>query len=225
MESNNYYKNFLAAERLTKVYALATPRVKQYLAAEIGHIAKQLQLSDIFLELGCGYGRFLKEISHKVKFAYGIDTSHASLKAGQQYLENITNIRLAQMDAIKLAFPDHSFDIVVCIQNGMSAFHVSPRALIAESIRVTKKGGRLVFSSYSAKFWEERLEWFQIQSRAGLVGEIDWEATKEGMIVCKDGFRGMTFGPDDFKTLVASFGFPFNICEVDESSVFCEIMV
>jgi ubiquinone/menaquinone biosynthesis C-methylase UbiE len=225
MESNGYYKNFLAAERLAKVYALATPRVKQYLAGEIEHIAKQLQLSDIFLELGSGYGRFLKEINHKVKFAYGIDTSHASLKASQQYFKNMTNIRLAQMDAVKLAFPDHSFDIVVCIQNGMSAFHVSPRALIAESIRVTKKGGKVFFSSYSTKFWDERLKWFQIQSKAGLVGEINWEATKEGIIVCKDGFRGMTFGPDDFRTLVAPFGLPFDICEVDESSIFCEIMV
>jgi 2-polyprenyl-6-hydroxyphenyl methylase/3-demethylubiquinone-9 3-methyltransferase len=127
------------------------------------------------------------------------------------------------MNAIKLGFMDHTFDVVTCVQNGISAFHVSPRALIAESIRITKKGGKVFFSSYSDKIWEARLEWFQIQSDAGLVGEIDWNATKRGMIVCKDGFRGMTFSPDDFKTLVIPFGLPFSVDEVDESSIFCEI--
>ena len=65
------------------------------------------------------------------------------------------------MDAINLGFQDSIFDMVVCIQNGISAFHVDLRALIQETIRITKPGGKILFSTYSDKFWEQRLKWFQ----------------------------------------------------------------
>jgi len=44
-----------------------------------------------------------------------------------------------------------------------------------------------VFSTYAAEFWSERLRWFELQAAAGLVGEIDYEKTKDGVVVCKDG--------------------------------------
>ena len=52
------------------------------------------------------------------------------------------------MDAAALGFRDRVFDVVVCIQNGISAFKVDRRALIAEAIRVTRPGGSVLFSSY-----------------------------------------------------------------------------
>jgi 2-polyprenyl-6-hydroxyphenyl methylase/3-demethylubiquinone-9 3-methyltransferase len=42
------------------------------------------------------------------------------------------------------------------------------------------------------------LKWFELQSEVGLLGEIDYEKTKEGVIVCKDGFTATTVGPEDF---------------------------
>ena len=68
-----------------------------------------------------------------------------------------------------------------------------------------------------------RLEWFRIQSEQGLVGEIDWDATREGEIVCKDGFRGTTYTADRFAAIVSELGRRCTITEVDESSLFCEI--
>ena len=57
-----------------------------------------------------------------------------------------------------------------------------------------------------------------------LLGEIDEEATGNGVIVCKDGFRATTFSPDDFLALAANLGLAVEVFEVDESSVFCEII-
>jgi 2-polyprenyl-6-hydroxyphenyl methylase/3-demethylubiquinone-9 3-methyltransferase len=36
------------------------------------------------------------------------------------------------------------------------------------------------------------LEWFEIQSAHHLIGEIDYQAAGNEMIVCKDGFRATT---------------------------------
>jgi 2-polyprenyl-6-hydroxyphenyl methylase/3-demethylubiquinone-9 3-methyltransferase len=127
------------------------------------------------------------------------------------------------MDAVRLGFRDGAFDRVVCVQNGVSAFHVDARDLVREGVRVTRPGGLALFSSYSESFWEDRLEWFVLQAEAGLVGEIDWDRTGDGRIVCRDGFTATTFTARQFAALAAEIGVDARIVEVDSSSVFCEI--
>jgi 2-polyprenyl-6-hydroxyphenyl methylase/3-demethylubiquinone-9 3-methyltransferase len=97
--------------------------------------------------------------------------------------------------------------------------------LIAETIRVTKRGGYCLFSTYSSKFWEDRLEWFIIQSDAGLLGEIDYEKTRDGKIVCKDGFVSSSFDESYFRKLAENLSLESNIVEVDESSLFWVVQV
>ena len=114
-------------------------------------------------------------------------------------------------------------DAVVCIQNGISAFHVNPLQLISEGVRVTRPGGVAIFSSYAASFWEERLNWFRLQAAEGLLGAIDEDRTKDGVIVCHDGFTATTVGSSQFRQLTASLNALVMITEVDNSSLFCEI--
>ncbi len=225
MNSDHYYLKQLSAERLQQCYDLAPPRVKQYLDAEIQHVMDKIGPSDIVLELGCGYGRVLEKLAMKAKKVVGIDTSRPNLIFAKKRLKTISNCSLLQMNAVALGFLDRSFDLVICIQNGISAFKVDPKNLISESIRVTRTGGRILFSSYSEKFWMDRLEWFKLQAEAGLIGEIDWSATRDGVIVCQDGFRATTFGPAEWLSLIPPSQTEFNIEEVDDSSLFCEIRV
>lgn len=219
-----YYSDKLAAERLAKVYELAPPRVRQYLEAEISHVTGRLSPSDHVLELGCGYGRVLSRLAEKAALAVGIDTSLASLRSARQALGALPNCHLAAMDAAKMAFREGAFDVVVCIQNGISAFHVDQLELMHESLRVLRPGGRALFSSYAARFWDHRLEWFRLQSEAGLLGEIDYERTGDGRIACKDGFTATTVSPGDFSRLAANLGVKAAVHEVDRSSLFCEIV-
>jgi 2-polyprenyl-6-hydroxyphenyl methylase/3-demethylubiquinone-9 3-methyltransferase len=222
---NHYYTNKLSALKLKQVYEVITPRVQQYLDAEVNHVLQKISSSNLVLELGCGYGRVLSSLANKSKTAIGIDTSLSSLLLGKEIFSDISNCFFAQMNAGQLAFPNHVFDVVVCIQNGISAFHVDVRKLIEESIRVTKQGGLILFSTYSEKFWNHRLEWFQLQSDAKLLGEIDYEKTKNGNIVCKDGFTATTIPPEQFLALTANLNnIKATIEEVDESSLFCEIL-
>jgi len=221
----SYYANKLSAERLRQCYEIAPRRVKQYLEAEIRYVGDKILPSDTVLELGCGYGRVLEKLSLKAKMVVGLDNSHSSLELAKKLLRGIPNCHLFQMNALALGFQDRIFEVVICIQNGISAFKVNQRDLIGESIRVTKAGGTILFSSYSDKFWKDRLEWFRLQAEKGLIGEIDWKATRNGVIVCKDGFKATTVSPSEFVSLASQFGIKPKIEEVDDSSLFFEILV
>jgi 2-polyprenyl-6-hydroxyphenyl methylase/3-demethylubiquinone-9 3-methyltransferase len=220
-----YYEAQLAAERLRRCYELAPPRVKQYLAAEIEFVRSKTKSTGSLLELGCGYGRVLRELVGAAKRVWGIDTSPGSLTLARQTVGGHANCRLGLMNAAQLGFGDRQFELVICIQNGISAFRVDQRQLLTEATRVTRTGGRVLFSSYATGFWADRLAWFRRQADEGLLGEIDEAATGDGVIVCKDGFRAVTVGPQGFRRLAAEVGVAAQIFEVDGSSLFCEILV
>lgn len=221
---SNYYSEKLSAEKLRRVYEIAPKRVEQYFDAEVNHVLQKIHQHDSVLELGCGYGRIFSSLSKKSKSVCGIDTSFSSLQLGKEMFGNFSNCFFVQMNAVQLAFPDSIFDVVIGIQNGISAFHVNQLDLIRESLRVTKPNGVVLFSSYSEKFWKFRLEWFQMQSEAGLLGEIDYEKTHDGMIVCKDGFTATTVSREQFKVLTSKIdNIQVTIEEVDNSSLFCEL--
>ncbi len=222
---NNYYSQKLSAERLRLCYEIAHPRVKRYLDAEIGFVLDKLNPSSLVLEFGCGYGRVLQRLAEKAKIVVGIDTSPASLMSARKKITNVTKYFLAEMNAVELGFCDGQFDVVVCIQNGISAFKVDQRKLIREAMRVTRSGGRVLFSSYAERFWGERLKWFEIQAAHGLIGEIDYDKTGHGVIAGKDGFKATTVSAENFVALISDLGIIPQITEVDNSSIFCEILV
>ena len=222
---NPYYAQKLSAESLEQCYKLAPPRVKKYLEAETDFVLERIKANDIVLELGCGYGRIFPKLLTKAKAVFGIDNSFLSLGYAKKIFHKSGSIYLAEMNAANLGFKDKVFDAVICIQNGLSAFKVDQQKLVDEAIRVARKGGQVFFSSYSEKFWDHRLEWFQIQSEHNLIGEIDYKKTGNGVIVCKDGFKAVTISKDDFISLTSSTGFIPDVVEVDNSSIFCLLEV
>jgi SAM-dependent methyltransferase len=225
MKGQGYYAKRLSAERLRRCYEIAPVRVKQYLEAEIEYVLSFLGGREQVLELGCGYGRVLSRLCLKAGRAFGIDTSWDSLLLAKTELAGYANSFLICMDAVSMGCRDGVFDLVVCVQNGISAFNVDQHRLLAESVRVTRAGGRVLFSGYAERFWEHRLDWFHRQAAEGLVGAIDTEATGNGVIVCRDGFRAGTLRPQDFLRLTRSLGVKASVREVDGSSLFCEVEV
>jgi len=225
IENPDYYSKKLFAQKLKKAYEIASPRINQYLEAEIQYVNDRIQSSDTVLELGCGYGRVLKRLADKVNKIIGIDIAEASLKYAEEYLIGKSNVELHFMTARSIKFNDETFDAVVGIQNAVSALKIEPKLLLQESMRVTKDGGKVFLSSYSEKIWEERLSWFIQQSDEGLLGEIDHNKTKNGTIVCNNGFKSTTYSESDFKKLVRELKLDATIEEVDESSIFCVITV
>jgi len=219
-----YYAERLSGERLRRCYEIAPPRVKRYLEAEIGHVVERLRPDDTVLELGCGYGRISGRLAGIARRVVGIDTARASLELARRIGGGGARCAYLLMDAADLHFRDRSFDAVVCLQNGICAFGVDPSTLLKEALRVTRRGGLVLFSTYSDGIWPERLAWFEAQAAEGLVGEIDRTRSRAGEIVCRDGFRAGRLTPAEFRSLASEVVAMPEIVEVDGSSVFCEIV-
>ncbi len=220
-----YYSYLLNSNNLKKCYEIAPIRIKKYLQAEIAFVANKCSEEDILLDLGCGYGRVSFELLDRVNKVVGIDYSSENINLANELNGKNKRCEFHVMNAIDLEFRNHTFDKVICVQNGISAFKVDPVRLMYESIRVTKKGGMVLISSYSQKFWNDRLEWFELQSKEGLIGEIDYTMTRNGTIICKDGFKATTFSKEDFLKYASNFNVKTTIHEIDNSSIFCEMIV
>ena len=152
--SRDYYTRKLHAGRLDRVYALAGPRVRQYLQAEIDHLQAALAPGDRVLELGCGTGRVLAPLAQVAGHGWGVDNAAASIMWAYRAHPELT---LAVMDAAALGFAAQCFDIVVAVQNFISACGLPPEQLLRECLRVTRPGGRIFLSSYAERFWPHRL--------------------------------------------------------------------
>lgn len=218
MESG-YYEKKLNAEKLYQVYQTKIPQVRDYLRSEIEFVRERLRGDETALELGAGYGRIMKELSPSLRRITGIDVSEQSVALGREYLGDLANCTIETMDAHAMAF-DETFDVVLCLQNGLSAMKGDPENLVRRSLGVLAPGGTAFFSSYSPKFWEHRLAWFQEQEEKGLLGEIDMENTGNGRIVCKDGFTATTFDREEMERLGKASEYPYRVEEVKDSSIF-----
>lgn len=219
---NNYYAEKLNSQSLFKVYETKIPRVKQYLEAEIDYVRKRLTGRENILELGAGYGRIVRELSPCCASIVGIDISEESVELGKEYLKDFPNASMVTMNAHELDF-NHSFDVILCLQNGLSSMGAGMED-IKKILGLLAPRGTAYFSSYSSKFWEWRLKWFEEQAGKGLLGEIDYDKTKDGVIICKDGFRAITHSPEDLRVIGEDSGYPYVIDETDESSVFLIII-
>jgi len=206
-----------------RCYEVAPPRVKKYLEAEIRFVLNSLRPGDTVLELGCGYGRATFRLSEIARFCVGIDTAFESIDLATKLAGTGSRCEFLCMDALNLGFTDCSFDAVVCIQNGICAFRIDQKSLLLEALRVMRPGGIVLLSTYSDRFWSDRLEWFEAQAAEGLVGRIDYDESGDGVIACKDGFRSGRLTPDALRALCSALGQDPEITEVDESSVFCRI--
>ncbi len=193
------------------------------MAAEIEHVLARLAPGDRVLELGCGYGRIMRELAPTAGLVCGVDTSLASLRLGREHLAGLDNVALVCADAADPGCRPGVFDVVCCLQNGISAFKVEPRRLFEVALTAARPGGRILFASYAAEFWPNRLAWFRIQADHGLVGEIDENATGDGEIVCRDGFTATTYDARDFRALAAACGRDARVETVAGSCLFCEL--
>ena len=225
MITKYYYSQNLNAKRLYEVYQTRYPEVKAYLKSEISFVRSGLCSTDHVLELGAGYGRIMKELASSCKSIYGIDISQDNVTFGQEYLQEVPNAKLIAMDAHKIE--PEAFEVplqsVLCLQNALSSMKVEPFSYVHKMMTLLSPGGRAWISTYNPKFWPHRLAWFQEQAEKGLLGEIDTELTKDGTIACKDGFESLSHSPEQLAEIGKASSYPFDVQEVDGSSVFLVI--
>jgi phosphatidylethanolamine/phosphatidyl-N-methylethanolamine N-methyltransferase len=106
-----------------------------------------IRRDDQILEVGVGTGISLPLYPRRCSVT-AIDLSEGMLERARTRVRqyNLRNVRLIQMDATRLKFPDNYFDIV------FAPYFIScvpdPLAVTREMRRVCKRGGRLVFLNH-----------------------------------------------------------------------------
>lgn len=120
---------------------------------------------DWVLDLGCGEGRHaIGAYVERGVHCVGVDLNAADLHSAARKFApfrteyppcGVRSFSLALGDALRLPFPDHSFNLVICSE---VLEHVGPyHQVLAEIRRVLKPGGTLAASV--PRFWPEWICW------------------------------------------------------------------
>ncbi len=113
----NYYDEKLNSQKLFQVYQTEIARVKQYLAAEIEFVRKDLKKTETVLEIGAGYGRIVRQLAPYCAAITGIDISDESVAFSKDYLRNFANASIKKMDVHGIQV-DNTYDIICnCFYN------------------------------------------------------------------------------------------------------------
>ena len=97
------------------------------------------------LDVGCGTGWYIEELSPLLAAATGIDLSANMLSVARHRLPNAV---LLQADARSLPFPSARFDVVLCTRVLSHLSRIEPA--IQEMRRLLRPGGLLVVSNVDA---------------------------------------------------------------------------
>lgn len=93
------------------------------------------------LDIGCGNGALLTELSPRLSFGRGVDESAGVVERARRRTQHIDGLEFEKIDGPRLPFPDAYFDIVISL---MSFRYLDWDPLLAEIKRVTKPGGRFL---------------------------------------------------------------------------------
>ena len=90
------------------------------------------------LEIGCGYGKQLKNLCREEIFVVGCDFSYPQLAKAKEHCQGL-KIWLVEGDGAKLPFRDRSFDLVLSSAVILHNPFEKAREIISEMIRVSRK--------------------------------------------------------------------------------------
>ncbi len=117
------------------------------------------------LEVGCGTGLILREITPVAKTAVGLDISRQMLAGARD-----RGLDVLQGSASQLPFADGSFDMVVSFK--VLAHVREIQKAMDEMVRVTRPGGRLILEFYNPR----SLRYLGKKVRSGMISETTSEA-------------------------------------------------
>lgn len=113
------------------------------------HLTATRHLGDVrglrVLEIGCGLGAFAELLAERGASLVAADFSPAAVEQAAERLRGYDDATAIVADIEALPFPDESFDLVVSLETLEHVPH-PPRGL-AELVRVTRLGGRLIVTS------------------------------------------------------------------------------
>jgi ubiquinone/menaquinone biosynthesis C-methylase UbiE len=95
------------------------------------------------LDIGCGNGAFLRQISPKIENLHGVDASAGMLNVAKQKAatEKISNVQFSKIMGPALPFADNQFDAIISV---LSFRYLDWDPMVNEILRVLKPGGQIL---------------------------------------------------------------------------------
>lgn len=112
---------------------------------------------DHVLDIACGRGKssFIVSCMFPEATVIGMDLVPGNIDVAKTLFDNVPNLSYEEGNAMQLAFPDGSFDRVMCLE---AAFHFPDREqFLREASRVLRPKGRLVVVDFAWKTDAQRI--------------------------------------------------------------------
>ena len=139
------------------------------------------------IEIGCGIGTDLVRFARGGAIVTGVDLSDTAVRLAKTNFDvNGARGRFVIGDGAALPFPNNSVDVVYA--HGVLQYSADPRAIVEESQRVLRPGGRAIFMVYN------RVSWLMALSRIMNVGLEHADApglrlSSQASRSCRNGFQ------------------------------------
>ena len=175
-------KEFSRATAYASEYEDKTP-ISHFFNARIRRVAELL--SDFekgkVLDIGCGPSRIGQIFRGKTIEYYGVDVSDKMIKTAIEVFGNNAQFHFALGNIENLAFPEDSFDVVLCL--GILEYVLDGNAAIREVQRVLKPNGVLIATMLNEwspyRLWQTYGYW-KFCSGARKLGRL-MKTTKNGL--------------------------------------------
>jgi ubiquinone/menaquinone biosynthesis C-methylase UbiE len=144
----SYYVSFLKATDALEDVPVIRESMRQQMRLQPGHQV---------LDIGCGLGsetKVLAKIVGEKGRAVGLDVAEIMVKTARDFAqaERLNNVDFQVGDVSRLNFGDHTFNS--CRSERVFMYLKDPRQSLAEMIRVTQPGGRVVIYDFDWDcFW------------------------------------------------------------------------
>ena len=201
----NYWETFVKK---------ASKPIQDWLRQESIFLKKNITKNSIVLDVGAGYGRNVLDIAKIAKKIIGIDKSKFIIDATSKIAKKYKNVEFYCQDALKINYPNNSFDYVLCLGNTFGNLDKDKISLLKEMERVCKKGGKIYICVYSDKALTIRLKEYK------KIG-IHIKKIKGGIVYNDSGQLSEQFSKTQLKRLFKKVGLEANIIELTSISYMC----
>ena len=122
-------------------------------------MVRALELADVrpgqrVLDIACGRGEVVLQSAMRGAYAVGIDYAQASMNIAREAISG-SKAALARMDATRLAFRPHSFDVAFMLDFVEHVYQPDLDASFREIAAALKPGGRLVIHTSPNRLFED----------------------------------------------------------------------
>ena len=196
-----------------KVEKVITPEVKQYLKNVHEYLIDNIRGNVLVLEVGCGTGKFIKEIANQVDKIIGIDVSKKLIEKARNTLKEVKNIKLIAADIDDVKIPKNFFDFVISMWTLPNIDN--PISFIKKMKVALKPGGSIFVDTYSEKATPIRIKMYK---KGGLT--VLGHDKKD--IFIKEGLTEKIYTEKDLKKLFETAGIDVKIIKIHKLGYLCK---